>query len=84
MTERISPIHLKQFIGKLIDDEPTKAEVLALVERHINTVRADKKALVDGLQALLDSPVEGRKNAQNLIERFGKIPKVIFPTTKNT
>ena len=76
MADRISPIHLKQFIGKLIEDESTKMKVLALVDRHIETVRADKSDLVNGLQQLMHSPVDGKKSAKELIERFGKMPQL--------
>lgn len=78
MTERIGSIHLKQFIGKLIEDESTKADVLSLVDRYINTVKSDQKDLVNGLQQLMQSPVEGKRNAKTLIERFGKMPEVVF------
>jgi hypothetical protein len=78
MSNRIGHIHLKQFIVKLIESELTKVEVLALVDRYIDTVQSDKKELVDGLQQLMQSPVEGKRNAENLIERFGKMPQIIF------
>jgi hypothetical protein len=83
MSDRIGAIHLKQFIGKLIEDESIKVEVLALVDRHINTVKSDKKDLVNGIQELLNSPIDGKKNAEELLERFGKMPKVIFSKIEN-
>jgi hypothetical protein len=83
MADRISSIHLKQFIAKLIDDESVRDEVLALVERHVDTVRADKNDLTNGIQQLLSTPNEGRRNAEALLERFGKMPSLIFSDTKN-
>jgi hypothetical protein len=81
--DRISALHLKRFIGALIKDKPTKREVLALVDRYVDTAKADKAALVDGLQQLLISPKEGRANAVNLVEMFGKAPPIIIANTKN-
>lgn len=78
MSNRISTIHLKQSIGKIIKDESTKAEVLALVDKYINTVKSDKEDLVNGIQQLINSPEDGRKNAKDLIGRFGKMPSIIF------
>lgn len=78
MSERISPIHLKQFVGKLIQDDGTRSEVLALIDRHIATTQADKRALVAGLQELLDNPADGRRKALTLVEEFGPLPQVIF------
>jgi hypothetical protein len=84
MTDRIGAIHLKQFIGKLLENDSTRTEVLALVDRHTNTVKSDQKDLVDGLQELLNSPEDGKRNAKELIERFGKMPEVIFSSNENS
>lgn len=82
MSDRISPIHLKQLIGRLIKDELTKAEVLSLVDRYIDVVKSDKSDLVDGIERLLNSPEGGRKNAKDLVNRFGKMPNVVFSNAK--
>jgi hypothetical protein len=78
MVNRISPIHLKQFIGKLVEDESNKTEIFDLLDRYIDTVKSDKNDLVDGIQQLLNSPEDGNKNAKDLIDRFGKMPRIIF------
>lgn len=90
--ERISPIHLKKFVGDLIEDDETRAKVAELLQRYINTVSEDKKELVEGLEMLCpqeDANLNGceckkpgdecsQKNAKRLIERFGKMPKIVF------
>jgi hypothetical protein len=83
MTVRIGSIHLKHLIGKLLVNESTRLEILALVDIHINTIKSNQKDLVDGLQELLNSPEYGKRNAKELIERFGKMPKIIFSSNEN-
>lgn len=78
MSERISPPHLKQFVGRLIEDDSVRTEVLALIDRHLAAVKDDKQALVEGLELLLADPDDGRQNALTLIERFGKMPQIVY------
>lgn len=76
MVERISTVHLKQFVGELIEGEEVKEAVLQLLEQYIETVKSDKRELVEGLQALMESPIYAKPHAELLIEKFGPMPEL--------
>lgn len=57
--------------------------MIALIDRYIDTVKSDKNDLIDGIQQLLNSTKDGNKNAKDLIDRFGKMPAIIFSGAKN-
>jgi hypothetical protein len=83
MTIRISAIHFNNLISKLLDNESTRLEILALVAINTNTVKSNQKDSADGLQEIFNSPEYGKRNAKELIERFCKMPKMLFSSNEN-